>query len=57
MKSIDGNYGAKIERLFVDSTRDRIFKSTPVRMSFEHFEMWGGKGEGEEEGEGDTYLS
>ena len=39
MKSIDENYGAKNEQLVVDSTSDRIYKSTPGRISFEHFQM------------------
>ena len=37
MKCSDENYVAINERLVVDSSRDRIYKSTPGRISFEHF--------------------
>ena len=33
MKSIDENYGTKNERLIVDSTRNRIYKSNPESYS------------------------
>ena len=41
MESTDENYVAISERLVVDSSRDRIciYKSTPGRISFEHFQM------------------
>ena len=45
-ENIDENNGAKNELLVVDSTRDRIYKSTPSRISFEHFQMCPMEGEG-----------
>ena len=44
MKNVDENYRVKNERLVVDSTRDRIYKYTPGRISVEHFQICGGGG-------------